>query len=249
MAFLGTTDPDLNVARGLVAGQEGFSKFGFNTDLDTADGSKVIWDYKATGWTKLSVAETLDITSTSGSDVAVGVGARSVTIIGLDASGEPQEVTIVQSGTWRTTETWTAVNRVVVATAGATGWNVGDIRVFGTGSGSTQAFMPATASITKQLIFGVRTGYTAYIEHIYISCLKTSGGSSPVVTLKAYKEENGIRYEMGLDKLDVAVSGVINQAVKNTMKVAGGGFWWVEAETDSNNTFIRGRIEQKIIKV
>ena len=39
----------------------------------------------------------------------------------------------------------------------------------------------------------------------------------------------------------------MNQEVKNTIKIAAGGFWWVEADTDTNNTFIRGRVEQKII--
>ena len=242
---------DLEVSRGNKEPDiYGFSKFGFNIDLDTADGEHTLWSYKAASWVAMTAADTLDIASTSGNDIAAGTGARSVTITGLDASGDHQEETVIQSGTWRTLNTWTAVNRVVVATAGSTGYNEGDIRIFGTGSGSTQGFVPTNKGVTQQMIFTPRSGYTAHLERIYVRSAKTSGGSSPKVTINLYQVTSaGVRINHLSEVIDVAQDPVLDQVFKNTIAIAnGGGYWYITAETDSNNTFVRCRVEQKETK-
>lgn len=246
MSYFGITDYDLEVARGKKEPDVfGFSKFGFNNDLDTADGEIVLWS-QGSAWAAMTAAETLDISSDSGLDSSGGSGARSVLIIGLDSSGNYQEESVPYAATWRTTNQFTAVNRVVVDDVGGTGYNVGNITVQGTGSASVQGYIPATKGVTQQMLFTPRDGYTARLERIYIRSAKTSGGSSPKVTINLYEvTTDGVRINHLSEVIDVSQDPVLDQVFKNTIGVASGGYWYVTAETDTNNTFVRCRIEQK----
>lgn len=247
MSYFGQIDYDLEVARGnREPDVYGFSKFGYNSVLNIADGERVIWSYTAANWAAMTAAETLDISSTSGNDVLAGTGARGVTITGLDASGDYQQETVAQSGTWRSVNTWTAVNRVEVSAVGTTGYNEGDIRVFGTGSGSTQGWIPTGAGTTQQLFFTPRTGYSVYIESVYLRSIKTSGGANPKATINLYVvNSSGVRINKMKQIVDVSVRPILNIEFKNTIKVPDGGHWYLTASTDSNNTFIFAMVEQK----
>jgi len=241
-------DFHIQVARSLIDGTTQFPKLGYNLDLDTADNFQVIWP-QGSDWVPMASAETLDLVSESGDDNPAGVGAREVTIIGIDANGDEQTVAIATNGlsTVTTTETWMAVNDVVVTDVGGQEHNVGAISVSGSVSGDVQGFMLLETSMSHQLFFTVPNGKSAYIEMILLRVAKTSGGGSPKVDIRLFKRENGVKIEVQRALIDADFDTQINQTLLNPGIVQENDYWWVEAKTDTNNTFIRGSIEQKVI--
>ncbi len=241
-------DYSIEVSRGAVGNASAFPKFGINPDLDTADGSRVIWP-AGVAWVKIGTAEKMTISSPSGNDVAGGTGARSVKLIGLDSAGAFQEEIIAESGTWETLNTWSAVNFTDVETAGTLETNDGDLTITGSVSGNMQGLIPAGETKTRQMHFGVEVGSSAYIESFRASTHKTTGGGSVNVTLRLYKLEAGIVTPILGEILDSETKPEFEFSSDETpVIVKGGGFWWVEAETDKNNTVVRSTVSQKIVQ-
>lgn len=121
-----------DVAAGLVHDASHAIKFGLNEDVDASSAPEDIWDGGGiyTGFPTGS-AETITVVSTSTSDTAAGVGARTVRIIGLDTNYNMQTEDVTLNGTTQvvTVATWKRVRSVYVQTAGSTGWNVGTLTV------------------------------------------------------------------------------------------------------------------------
>lgn len=235
-------------ARGDYDGVANFSKFGYNEDLDNGV-AETLWAAGGT-WTRMASADTLDVVSSSGNDTnSSGSGARQVLITGVDENGITQTETVNLSGVTpvTTSGSWLGVNRVAVSSAGATTYNEGNITISATGAATTQAYVPAGDSITQQLIFTVPSDKDSYITRLLLEGSKTTGGASPKITIKAYQLLGGIRYELLESILDVSINAKLEARLENPVKIAAGSQWWVEATSNTNDTFLRGRIEQTLI--
>ena len=111
-------------------------KFGRNSDVDTGSDPETIWE---AGGLKVwqTVADQIDIVSSSGNDAAAGTGARTIEIEGVNGSYVHVKDTITLNGTSTVTSTLEFLNvyRAKIVTAGSGGNNAGTIT--GTFDGTT----------------------------------------------------------------------------------------------------------------
>ena len=115
----------INISAGNVNGISYIEKFGMNTDVDA--NKETIWD-GGDIYTYIATAETVTVTSSSGSDSAAGTGARTVEVQGLNSSYEVVTETLTVGGAGGTVE-FLRVFRARVITAGTDGVNVGNVSV------------------------------------------------------------------------------------------------------------------------
>ena len=127
-----TIDPQLDLASGKLSGHVVRNKFGKNSDIDTGTIPEDVWETGGvyTGFPTGS-AETLELLSSSTDDAAAGIGARTVTLFGLDGDYNNLSETITLNGTTgvNSTGNFLRVHTMFVATAGSNDFNVGTITV------------------------------------------------------------------------------------------------------------------------
>jgi len=169
----GTTSGDfgMDVQRGFVPGVTCINKFGRNAATVTGD---AIWAVSA-AFNEIQTAGVIAIVSTSTDDDGdpVGIGARTLTLTGLNGSYDIVTETVTMNGTTpvNTANSYFAVHRCFVATAGSSATAVGTI------TGTQASATPATEVL--RLVIGynqaqsaqymVPRNYTAYISTIDVT--------------------------------------------------------------------------------
>ena len=173
-----TTDFYLEVQRGAKKGYSIVNKFGHTDAVSTT----LVPICSGNIYQTPTSAVALELVSTVATDNQAGVGARTITIQGLDANFD--EVTVVANmnatdGTVAeaVTGTWTRIYRMYVETSGTyatatAGSHAGTITLQASGGGVAWAVLELHASFpTGQSNIGAYTvpaGYTAYIGNIEI---------------------------------------------------------------------------------
>lgn len=163
MTYISNKDFFTEVVKGNVASHSFINKFGLNPDIDT--GTEDVW---GTGgmFVPPASAGTVAIVSTSINDTAAGTGAMTITVNGLNGSYVDTTETVTLNGTTpvNTVNSYFIIHRMIVATAGSGGTNVGTITTLSAGGGT-----PALASIqigkgqTQFCIYQIPAGYTGYL--------------------------------------------------------------------------------------
>ncbi len=167
------------IANSVVRGVSSVNKFGANRSIDTADVPEAVWElggvypYQAT-------AQSLEILGGANDVLTIGTGAWTVSVQGLDANWEIQEVTVSLDGTnpIDLPGTWLRVFRAKVVTAGSTHANVGNIIVRIDGGGTTIAQILAALGQTTMALFTVPAGKTGYLSKFDVSVLFGTGGGA-----------------------------------------------------------------------
>lgn len=174
---------DLQVARGQIQGHRSVVVFGFNPDVDTSQVS--VWPLPSL-ITFPAAALQMTVSSSNANDTALGTGARTVVVQGLDANYNEVSETVTLNG--QTAVTMTAsllrVNYAYVLTAGSGNGAAGDIYI---GTGVVTAGVPATTydvikfdyNTTITGSWTVPAGHTAYVSQGLFSSGQ-SGGSNQV---------------------------------------------------------------------
>lgn len=183
------TEPfELQVVRGQIPGHRSVIVFGYNPDVDTTEES--VWPDGGVV-PHPGVAAVLSVSSSSASDSSSGVGARTVRIEGLDASYNEVSETVTLNGQTAvsTSNTYIAINNMVVLTVGSTGHNVGDINI---GTGTVTLGVPAVLWDLIGTTFNQRTtahytipaGYTGYMVTGIFTAGQLSGSTAVTGKLK-----------------------------------------------------------------
>lgn len=138
-------------------------------------------------WTKLSSAETMDVTSSSTADDLGGTGANTIFITGVD--GDYAEISEVLNmdgtSTVVTANSYLFINRVYVVFAGSGETNAGNITLTATTAGTVQGYVRAGISISEELRYCVPANKRAtWVYNIYET--DKSSGSERVNTIRAY---------------------------------------------------------------
>lgn len=174
---------ELQVARGQIQGHRSVVVFGFNPDVDTSQVS--VWPLPSL-ITFPAAALQMTVSSSNANDTALGTGARTVVVQGLDANYNEVSETVTLNG--QTAVTMTAsllrVNYAYVLTAGSGNGAAGDIYI---GTGVVTAGVPATTydvikfdyNTTITGSWTVPAGYTAYVSQGLFSSGQ-AGGSNQV---------------------------------------------------------------------
>lgn len=157
----------IEIANGNVTGVKSLFKFGFNSDVNGTE--ETIWD-RGGLYVYPSVATIMKVSSSSANDTALGTGARTIVVSGLDTNYNETEETVTLNGQTavNTVNSYIRVNRAYVVTAGSGGTAAGDIYV---GTGTVTAGVPATVyakitlgqNQTLMAVWTVPAGYTAYL--------------------------------------------------------------------------------------
>ena len=183
----------LEAARGNIGGITAINKFGRNPDIDQAASAtavnlgRSVWDGGIAGaanWVEPTTARTHQIVSTDADDDTDGggtnAGARTVEIFGLDSAYARQSETVTLNGTSNvaTANTYTMVHRMVVRSAGATGYNEGDITATADTDGTVTAKITATFSQTLMAIYMIPAGETGYMTSWKAELHKAGGDAT-----------------------------------------------------------------------
>jgi hypothetical protein len=243
MSSFGTTDFDGRVALGQVPNYEAWTKFGYNPDIDIGT-TEVLAEFGGT-FNPLLTAETMDIVSTSANDADAGTGAHGVVVYGVDGSYLPVIEVVMLTGLTpvTTVNSYLAINRVALFRAGSSQANEGRIEITGTSSATVQASLPIGGSTTQQCIFTTLDGATALFRTITINALKLSGGTAPVITVKGwvYSDVSKARYEVFRELVDTSVDNTVRFNLDVPFVIGERSTFWMEVETDQNNTAVQGR--------
>ena len=180
----------LAIARGNVSGITHINKFGRNPDIDPAASStavnigRTIWDGGIAGavnWLAPTAARIHQIVSTDADDDGApgGAGARTVRVYGLDANFALQQEDVVLNGTSNvaTVKTYTMIYRIIVLTAGATGYNEGAITATADSDGTVTAKITAQNNQTLMAVYQIPAATKGYMYHYYASLHKTGGAA------------------------------------------------------------------------
>jgi hypothetical protein len=157
---------DLHVSRGQVVGHQRVFQFGQAPTVTTA---QTAWVGSGT-YAYPASATIMKVSSGSANDAAAGTGARTVQVVGLDASYNviSEVVTLNGQTAVNTTNSFLRINDFYVLTAGSGNTAAGTLYV---GVGTVTSGVPATVysqiqtayNAQSQAVFTVPAGYTAYV--------------------------------------------------------------------------------------
>ena len=154
-----TADYEMDVSRGLIAGEAPFQIIGFNNGLSTVE--ETIWGHSAR-WVPATTAETCNIVSTDidDDDDPAGAGARTVAVSGIDGSLAEVSEVIALNGTSNvlTVNSYEAINSLMVLTAGASRTNEGAITAIQSSSGLVLNQMGPLLGVSRSAIVMVPAG-------------------------------------------------------------------------------------------
>lgn len=154
----------LDVARRLVTGMSPVNKFGRNSDVDA--GTEDLWAQGGL-YVEATAASVVNFVSSSANDTGAGTGARTILVIGLNASDVEVTETLTLNGTTNvpTVNSYNFISRVIVLTAGSGGANAGTITGTATGGGTPLLISVVIGINQSQIgIYKVPAGKSAYIS-------------------------------------------------------------------------------------
>lgn len=186
-------DFETNLVEGKVAGYSIVNKFGRNSDIDTSSVPEDIWNGGGVyaGFPTGTTGETLVVFSNSASDTALGIGARTIRVAGLDQNYNSQTELFVLNGLTPVTGTklFTRAHSASVLTAGSNDFNIGNISVrHSITTSNLFMFTPIGTNQSNVAGYTVPAGKTAYMRKIFGSI---RGGTSATVDGSIWLREFG----------------------------------------------------------
>jgi len=166
----GLTEPfELQVARGQITGHSIVHVFGHNPDVDN-NVEATVWPIPGAILGHPASPTIMTFSSSSTNDAAAGTGARTVHILGINGTGGYVEETVTLNGQTavNTVNSYDAIERMTVMTAGSGGVNAGTIYA---GTGTVTAGVPAVPcsaigvgdNLSLVGHWTCPTGYTGYL--------------------------------------------------------------------------------------
>jgi hypothetical protein len=175
-------DVELAAVSNRITGVTVVQKYGKNSDLDTGTAPEDIWEGGGvyTGF-PTGAAETLSVFSSSPLDTAAGTGARSVTVMGLNASYVSTQETITLNGVTpvASVNQYVRCTFMITATSGSNNqaFNAGIITVRHTTTVANVFHqMPAGLNTVNNTAFTIPAGKTGYLR--YLNSVIQGGSSS-----------------------------------------------------------------------
>lgn len=247
------TNFDDDSALGRRDGVSSVSKFGFNTDIDTGTEEIIASFGGAFDPTTdvMTTAQTFSI-AFGGTDGSGSTGATTLLITYLDENFEEQNGIHVLSASSPDTTSFSGlgINRAVVLASGSAGYNNGDITITASSDATTQAQIPAQASVTEQLIYHTAINRSLLFKFFSFSSTRTSGSGAKIdINLYSWSRVTNTRYFIRRYYLDTAANGSINDPLPIPFPVTGREVVYATASTSANNTQLSGRFSGNLYDV
>jgi len=156
------------VALGTVSGVIPVFKYGYNDEVGTSE--EAIWSSGGAYTGFISAAEFVEVSSTSSSDAAAGVGLRQTMIFGLgyDLRAQHETVTLNGLSAVTTKKRFFRVYRMTNTASGTNEKNVGTVSAVGATSGNKLAEMPAAYGQTEMCVYAVPLGSKAVLTGLLL---------------------------------------------------------------------------------
>lgn len=244
---------DDDVALGRRDGVSNVSKFGFNTDIDTGTEELISSFGGAFDPTTdvMTTAQTFSI-AFGASDGSGTTGATSLLITYIDENFEEQNGVHVLTASSPDTTSFTGlgINRAVVLSSGSAGYNNGDITITASSDATTQAQIPAQASVTEQLIYHTPISRSLMLKFFSFTSTRTSGSGAKIdINLYSWSRVTSTRYFIRKYYLDTSANGSINDPLPIPFPVGGREVIYATATTTVNNTQLSGRFSGNLYDV
>lgn len=245
----GLTEPfELQVARGQITGHSIVHVFGHNPDVDTDE--ETVWP--TDGLLGHPASPTImKISSSSTDDAAAGTGARTLYILGINGTGGYTEEIVTLDGQTavNTVNSYDAIERMTVLTAGSGGVNAGTIYA---GTGTVTAGVPAVTYSAMGIgdntsLVGhwtCPTGYTGYLTTGSITCGTTSANQYITGRLKLRGTDGLVRTAA----ITTIVDGTATYDFKLPIKVNAGECITATAKGTGNNNDVSSYFQILLIK-
>jgi hypothetical protein len=161
-------------------------KFGHNANVGTTE--EVVWT-DGNGYTYLSAAETLQVSSDSTLDTSDGTGARTVLLEGLDTNWEEVSDTITMNGTAsvESAVSFLRVFRAKVVTAGTGETNADVINIKDNADTVLMAEIVAGRGQTEMAMWTVPASHTFFLTQVNIA-----EGNNKKCHVPLYTRDNAI---------------------------------------------------------
>ena len=194
-----------DIAEGNVSGHAGWSKLGFNSDIQSTE--EVVSPQGGT-YAFPSAGMQMTVTSSSAEDDPVkadtnpGTGVYSITIYYLDTDWAEQSEVVTLNGTAGVDTVATNIYRIqnVRAKTAGTGLKAaGNISVKGKVDTLTYGYIAAGNTRMRQLVWTVPVGKTLYVTSANVYCIHTAANKVGTITLRAsYDDKAGTRLTNGI---------------------------------------------------
>ena len=239
---------ELQVARGQIRGHQIRHIFGYNPDLDSA-AEETVWTAGGL-YAHASSPTIMKVSSTSTLDTSAGVGARTISILGINSTGNEVSETVTLNGQTavNTIHTYTEIQSALVTSVGSATHNEGNISI---GTGTVTGGVPAViyghilATENGSLIghYTIPAGYTGYLISGSISSGTEGGGSYIIGRLKI--RENGLIYTAAVTTFN---NGKIDYEFKYPIKVNAGACISATAKSTANNEKVSSYFQLLLVK-
>ena len=235
-----------DISRGKVGDYRSVVVEGHNSALDTADGDADLWGCGG-NLSYLSVAETIDVVSDDANDTSAGTGARSIIILGLDASFNAVVDVVVLAGLTpvESRVAFYRITGVFVGTAGTSLTNEGIINLTSSISATIQCCVEAGYSTGVQGFFTLAAGTKGIIKQIEFDSTRVGGGQSPDVNFRVYVRATGADQPWFVileRKLDTSVQDQLIIPFPLSNRLVEGADMRFTASTTENGTEARARV-------
>lgn len=174
-----------SIAEGLVVDHTPVDRLGFNGAVGTS--SETVWN-GSNAYVFPTVAQQMELVSSSAQDSTNGTGARIVVITYLDDTYTERTEEVSLNGTSVVSTNATnilRVNRLGVKTSGSTYSTVGTISLRNLADTPVYRYINAGYTISRDSIYTVPAGYTLFIKDFLIAVGGLNAGNQVRVTLRA----------------------------------------------------------------
>lgn len=172
----------VEVARNRIPDTSQVSIFGYSPATPNTTNINV-WELQ-TLWVPLTTAQNHEVLSSSVSDTSAGTGARTIFVQGLDGDYNYLQETVTLNGITavQLTNAFLFINTVTVLTAGSASSNVGNLTIRISGGGSAQAYVAASAGLSRMGRYSIPAGHFLLIHNFFELANKAGGiaGSSSI---------------------------------------------------------------------
>lgn len=161
---------------GMLYHQTRVTALGHNPSIDIAGAPADVWEGGG-AYPFQAAATQLEVLSASANDTAAGTGARSVTIVGLDANYKQITEVVILNGTTLvpTVNLFLRVNVFNITSAGSGEVNAGDITLRVVSAGATQGVIKANYGFGRSCIYTVPADNTLFIIALAMSVVQPVG--------------------------------------------------------------------------
>ena len=222
------SDYATEVASGRREGVTGIHIIGNNSTIGTT--FELLAAIGGAPWMPLTSAESWEIVSADANDTAAGTGAQSVTIVGINASGDEATEVIAMNGTTAVPVpgTWLSVNRLYVDLAGTGLKNAGAITLQVSGGGAARAQIIAGESRARLGHYKAPSTCKLYLNSFRVLSDKPSGSATTLEVRVMAFDPAANTVSVLVDESSSTGTPVSTLATKIPFELPAGSEVWVE---------------------